>query len=57
MLFLTGSNPTAARETEVQPDAVPDAPANEQEEDESARMRLRGGEATAVESVEGEENA
>ena len=44
-------------EPEVQPDAVPDAPANEQEEDESAPDAPARREATAVESVEGEENA
>ena len=38
-----GEQPDGSRETEVQPDAVPDAPARR--------------EATAVESVEGEENA
>ena len=46
-----------SRETEVQPDAVPDTPANEQEEDESAPDAPARREATAVESVEGEENA
>ena len=41
----------------IPPDAVPDAPANEQEEDESAPDAPARREATAVESVEGEENA
>jgi len=52
-----GEQPDGSRETEVQPDAVPDAPANEQEEDESAPDASARREATAVESVEGEENA
>ena len=52
-----GEQPDGSRETEVQPDAVPDAPANEQEEDESAPDAPARREATAVESVEGEENA
>ena len=52
-----GEQPDGSRETEVQPDAVPDAPANEREEDESAPDAPARREATAVESVEGEENA
>ena len=51
-----GEQPDGSRETEVQPDAVPDAPANEREEDESAPDAPARREATAVESVEGEEN-
>ena len=52
-----GEQPDGSRETEARPDAVPDAPANEQEEDESAPDAPARREATAVESVEGEENA
>ena len=52
-----GEQPDGSRETEVQPDAVPGAPANEREEDESAPDAPARREATAVESVEGEENA
>lgn len=45
-----------SQETAVQPDAVPDVPAADQEEDESAPDTPARREAIAVESVEGEEN-